>query len=110
MSANNVIWFNGYVSRKDREHLHGHQGLVVWFTGLSASGKSTIAHLVEKELYARGCSTYISAPYEPPENPEIVICSDRVSAVEASERVLAYIEDHIHIPHDREMYRVQGVC
>ena len=54
--------------------------------------------------------TGISAPYEPPENPEIVICSDRVSAVEASQRVLAYIEDHIHIPHDREMYRVQGAC
>jgi adenylylsulfate kinase len=56
---NNVTWFNGYVSREDREKLHGHKGAVIWFTGLSASGKSTIAHMVEKELYMRGCSTYV---------------------------------------------------
>ena len=37
---------------------HGHQGGVVWFTGLSASGKSTIARYLEKMLYGRGCSTY----------------------------------------------------
>lgn len=197
-SFNNVTWFNGYVSRKDRERLHGHRGLVVWFTGLSASGKSTIAHLVEKDLHAQECSTYvfdgdnvrhglcadlgfsyehrkenirrigemiklfvdaglivltafispfradrerirclfspgefievyincpievcssrdskgiymrakageikyftgISAPYEPPETPEIVICSDQMSAVEASEKVLAHMKDRVHI-------------
>jgi len=56
---NNVTWFNGYVSREDRENLHGHKGAVIWFTGLPASGKSTIAHLVEKELHRRGCSTYV---------------------------------------------------
>ena len=56
---NNITWFNGYVSREDRERLHGHRGGLIWFTGLSASGKSTIAHLVEKELHRRGCSTYV---------------------------------------------------
>jgi len=56
---NNVAWFDGYVSRKDREKLHGHKGAVIWFTGLPASGKSTIAHLVEKELHKKGCSTYV---------------------------------------------------
>jgi adenylylsulfate kinase len=56
---NNVTWFNGYVSRDDREEVHGHKGAIIWFTGLSASGKSTIAHLVEKELYRRCCSTYV---------------------------------------------------
>ena len=56
---NNVSWFDGYLSREDREKLHGHKGAVIWFTGLSASGKSTIAHLVEKELHRRGCSTYV---------------------------------------------------
>lgn len=56
---NNLTWFNGYVSQEDREKLHGHRGAVIWFTGLSASGKSTIAHLVEKELHQRGCSTYV---------------------------------------------------
>ncbi|MBW2329923.1 MAG: adenylyl-sulfate kinase [Deltaproteobacteria bacterium] len=54
-----MTWFDGYVSRKDRERLHGHKGGLIWFTGLSASGKSTIAHLVEKELHRRGCSTYV---------------------------------------------------
>ena len=56
---NNVTWFNGYVNRKDREKAHGHKGAVIWFTGLSASGKSTIAHIVEKQLHQRGCSTYV---------------------------------------------------
>ncbi len=56
---NNVTWFNGYVNREDREKGHGHKGAVIWFTGLSASGKSTIAHIVEKQLHQRGCSTYV---------------------------------------------------
>ena len=56
---NNVTWFNGFVTREHREKVHGHKGAVVWFTGLSASGKSTIAHLVEKELHKKGCSTYV---------------------------------------------------
>src|SRR5210317_677004 len=55
---NNVTWFNGYVTREHREKVQGHKGAVIWFTGLSASGKSTIAHLVEKELHKKGCSTY----------------------------------------------------
>jgi adenylylsulfate kinase len=56
--SKNVTWFDGYLTRAERESLHGHQGAVVWFTGLSASGKSTIAHHLEKMLYERGCSTY----------------------------------------------------
>ena len=56
---NNVIWFNGLVSREDREKLHGHKGAVIWLTGLSASGKSTIAHHLEKILYEKNCSTYV---------------------------------------------------
>jgi adenylylsulfate kinase len=56
---NNITWHNGFVSRKDREKLHHHIGAVVWFTGLSASGKSTIAHHLEKMLHQEGCSTYV---------------------------------------------------
>lgn len=56
---NNLTWFKSLVSRTDREHLHGHRGAVLWFTGLSASGKSTIAHFVERELHRQGCSTYV---------------------------------------------------
>jgi adenylylsulfate kinase len=39
--------------------LNGHKGTVVWFTGLSGSGKSTIAHEVEEQLYRLGCRTYV---------------------------------------------------
>lgn len=55
----NITWFNGYVSREDREKLHQHKGAVIWFTGLSASGKSTIAHHLEKALHEMGSSTYV---------------------------------------------------
>ena len=57
--SNNTTWFNGLVTREDREKLHKHKGAVIWFTGLSASGKSTIAHHLEKRLYELGCSTYV---------------------------------------------------
>ena len=47
------------VDRKAREALNGHKSAVLWFTGLSGSGKSTIANLVEKELHARGVRTFL---------------------------------------------------
>ncbi|NMY13752.1 sulfate adenylyltransferase subunit CysN [Pseudomonas veronii] len=47
------------VTRPDRERLNGHKGKVIWFTGLSGSGKSTIANALEKELHALGKRTYI---------------------------------------------------
>ncbi|MDP6395205.1 MAG: adenylyl-sulfate kinase [Desulfobacterales bacterium] len=56
---NNCTWFNGFVTRENREKLHNHKGAVVWFTGLSASGKSTISHHLEKRLFEKGCSTYV---------------------------------------------------
>jgi adenylylsulfate kinase len=58
-NKNNITWHNGFVSREDREKLHSHKGAVVWFTGFSASGKSTIAHHLEKMLHQAGCSTYV---------------------------------------------------
>ena len=59
VNPNNVTWFDGYVNKEDREKLHGHRGAAIWFTGLSASGKSTIAHHLEKLLYEKNCSTYV---------------------------------------------------
>ncbi len=47
------------ITRKDRERLNGHKGMVIWFTGLSGSGKSTIANALEKKLHAQGKRTYI---------------------------------------------------
>lgn len=47
------------ITREDRERLNGHKGKVIWFTGLSGSGKSTIANALEKELHTQGKRTYI---------------------------------------------------
>jgi adenylylsulfate kinase len=56
--ATNITWHDGAVSRTDRERVLGQRGVTVWLTGLSASGKSTIAVLVEKELIGRGRLAY----------------------------------------------------
>jgi len=47
------------VGREDRERLNGHKPAVLWFTGLSGSGKSTIANLVERQLHERGVHTFL---------------------------------------------------
>jgi bifunctional enzyme CysN/CysC len=47
------------ITREDREHQNGHRGLVVWFTGLSGSGKSTVANALEMALHAEGKRTYV---------------------------------------------------
>ncbi|MDF0605852.1 sulfate adenylyltransferase subunit CysN [Neisseriaceae bacterium TC5R-5] len=47
------------ITRQEREQLNGHKGKVIWFTGLSGSGKSTIANALEKALHAQGKQTYI---------------------------------------------------
>src|SRR3954469_3785221 len=52
-TENNLTWQDGLVSRADRERLLGQRGVIVWMTGLSGSGKSTIACRLEQELIAR---------------------------------------------------------
>lgn len=59
MNSSHVTRHKSMVDREDREKLHGHKGAVLWFTGLSASGKSTLSHMVEKKLHELGCSTYV---------------------------------------------------
>ncbi|CAL4323265.1 Adenylyl-sulfate kinase [Buchnera aphidicola (Thelaxes suberi)] len=48
-----------YVNQNLREKKNKHQSAVLWFTGLSGSGKSTIASFLEKKLYEKGISTYL---------------------------------------------------
>ena len=57
--ATNITWHHAVISKADRENLLEQKGVVIWFTGLSASGKSTIAHTVEEKLYDRGNLTYV---------------------------------------------------
>ncbi len=57
--SQNVHWQALDVDRAARATLKGHRGRVIWFTGLSGSGKSTIANMVEKKLHAMGRHTYL---------------------------------------------------
>ncbi|MEB2285295.1 MAG: adenylyl-sulfate kinase [Polyangiaceae bacterium UTPRO1] len=57
--ATNIVWHQGSVTRADREKINGHKACTVWLTGLSGSGKSTIAVDLEKRLWERGVKTYI---------------------------------------------------
>lgn len=57
--SNNITWHEHHISRSSREELNGHRGCVIWFTGLSGSGKSTVANTVEQKLYARGIRSFL---------------------------------------------------
>lgn len=59
MPTDNIHWHPVSVSREDREAGNRHKSALVWFTGLSGAGKSTVAHEVERRLHQRGCSTYV---------------------------------------------------
>jgi bifunctional enzyme CysN/CysC len=57
--AGNVHWQHLDVDRAARARIKGQAPRVLWFTGLSGAGKSTIANQVEKRLHARGCHTFL---------------------------------------------------
>jgi len=54
-----VVMHEGLLSRADRNSINGHRSGVVWFTGLPAAGKSTIAYLVEQKLVTQGVRAYV---------------------------------------------------
>ena len=56
--ATNVTWHDGLVSREDRYDILRQKGATIWFTGLSGSGKSTIAVALERALFERGKLSY----------------------------------------------------
>ncbi|WLD10130.1 adenylyl-sulfate kinase [Planctellipticum variicoloris] len=57
--ATNVTWHEHKVTTAERAKLNGHKGAVLWFTGLSACGKSTIANAVDAMLFEMGKHSYI---------------------------------------------------
>ncbi len=59
IKATNITWHEGHVSRDERESLLKQKGALVWFTGLSGSGKSTIAYTLEHALVQRGHLAYV---------------------------------------------------
>ena len=58
-SSPNVVWHPGHLSRSERWQAIGARGATVWFTGLSGSGKSTVAMAVEKALLHAGRAAYV---------------------------------------------------
>ncbi len=57
--SKNIFWVEGKITAEARAVRTGHRGAVVWFTGLSGAGKSTIAQALERELFGRGMQTYV---------------------------------------------------
>lgn len=57
--SNNIYWSHGKVTLQQREARNGHKGCVVWLTGLSGAGKSTIATELERELFNQGKHVYV---------------------------------------------------
>lgn len=57
--ARNIHLQSLSITKELREKMNGHKGQVLWLTGLSGSGKSTIANALEKQLYAEGKKTYV---------------------------------------------------
>ena len=55
----NVVWHNTTIAKSDRNNLLNQNPFLLWFTGLSASGKSTIANIVEQKLFKMNCNTYL---------------------------------------------------
>jgi bifunctional enzyme CysN/CysC len=58
-AATHVVWQDWNIPRAEREKLNGHRAAVVWLTGLSGAGKTTIARETERRLFARGCRTML---------------------------------------------------
>ncbi len=58
MSAH-VVWHHATVTRRRRAAQNGHHSAILWFTGLSGAGKSTIAHATEEALHRMGCRTFV---------------------------------------------------
>ena len=56
---NNTVWHHATVNRELRNQQNRHRSIILWFTGLSGSGKSTIAHAVEEQLFKQGFRTFV---------------------------------------------------
>ncbi len=55
----NIVWHEGAINKKDYHCRNGHGSVVLWFTGLSGAGKSTVAHGVHEALFKQGWHTYV---------------------------------------------------
>lgn len=56
--STNITWHDSEVTKEDRQRQNGHKRAVIWFTGLSGSGKSTVSVALEKALFEEGKHSY----------------------------------------------------
>jgi len=59
VKSKNIFWSEGKITARARATQHGHRGAVLWLTGLSGAGKSTIAQALERELFQRAMHPYV---------------------------------------------------
>ena len=59
MKNTNLVYHHATVIRERRNQLNKHKSVVLWFTGLSGSGKSTMSHALEERLFNKGCRTFV---------------------------------------------------
>jgi adenylylsulfate kinase len=59
MKTENTVWHEQNISKADRANLKNQQPCLLWYTGLSGSGKSTVANAVDAMLFERGCHSYL---------------------------------------------------
>ncbi len=57
-ASTNIVWHESEVTKENRQQQKGHKSAILWFTGLSGSGKSTISVALETALYTKGFHTY----------------------------------------------------
>lgn len=55
----NLLWHRAAITRLHREKQNGHKSVIIWFTGLPSSGKSTLSHALEEKLYEMGCRSVV---------------------------------------------------
>jgi len=79
--SDNVVWHRATVTRERRAAQNGHKSVILWFTGLSGAGKSSLAHAVEERLHQLGCRTFVFDG----DNVRHGLCSDLGFSLEARE-------------------------
>ncbi|KOO48540.1 adenylyl-sulfate kinase [Priestia koreensis] len=57
--STNIVWHNSNVTKEERREKNQHHSFVLWFTGLSGSGKSTVANAVARALFDQGIGNYV---------------------------------------------------
>jgi adenylylsulfate kinase len=57
--ATNIVWHHSSVNRAARAHQRGHRSAILWFTGLSGAGKSSLANAVNSALFEQGLACYV---------------------------------------------------